>query len=145
MDAVHYSSVHDGWGTPPDFFAALDQEFHFTLDPCCTIATAKCKKFYTPADDGLSKSWAGEIVFMNPPYGRPIKDWVRKAYRESLRGATVVCLVPARTDTVWWHTYCMKGEVRFIKGRLKFVNGACNNPAPFPSAVVIFRPGSGLV
>jgi hypothetical protein len=75
---------------------------------------------------------------MNPPYGRGISVWMEKAYNESRQGALVVCLIPSRTDTLWWHNYAMKGEIRFIKGRIKF--GGHENPAPFPSAVVIFRP-----
>src|SRR5262249_4101706 len=88
--------------------------------------------------DGLAQDWAGETVFMNPPYGRQISRWVRKAHDSAARGATVVCLVPARTDTHWWHNYVIDGEVRFLKGRLKF--GDSKNSAPFPSALVIFRP-----
>lgn len=137
--SVHFSSATPEWYTPQDFFERLNAEFNFTLDPCSTHENAKCEKHYTEADDGLKQSWHGETVFMNPPYGRPIKDWMRKAYESSNRnGATVVCLVPARTDTAWWHDYAMHGEIRFLRGRLKF-GGAMDN-APFPSAVVIFRP-----
>jgi|TARA_R100001015_G_C4549185_1_gene111443 phage N-6-adenine-methyltransferase len=133
---VHFSSQSNEWTTPNDFYKELNKEFNFTLDPCCTKTNAKCKKFFTKKDDGLSKDWFNETVFMNPPYGREIKNWIKKAYEESLKGALVVCLIPARTDTTYWHNYCMKGEIRFIKGRLKFSN---KNSAPFPSAVVIFR------
>ena len=80
--------------------------------------------------------WSG-TCWMNPPYGREIIKWMKKAYQESLKGCTVVCLVPSRTDTIWWHDYAMKGEITFIKGRLKFGNQS--NPAPFPSAVVVFK------
>jgi site-specific DNA-methyltransferase (adenine-specific) len=128
----------DTWETPPALFAELDAEFGFTLDPCCQHETAKCAKHYTPEEDGLAQSWAGEVVYMNPPYGRQIVPWMAKAYRESLRGATVVCLVPVRSDTAWWHEYAMNGEIRFLRGRVKFVGGASS--ATFPSAVVIFRP-----
>ncbi len=133
---VHFSSKTDLWSTPQAFFDKLNEEFGFTLDPCATIDNAKCEKYYTLEDDGLSKDWSNEIVFMNPPYGREISAWVQKA-SEAL--ATVVCLVPARTDTRWWHDFVIGGgaEVRFIKGRLKF--GTATNSAPFPSAVVIFR------
>ena len=126
------------WATPQDFFDELDKEFAFTLDPCATAQNAKCVKYYTAQDNGLAQNWSGEKVFMNPPYGRTIKDWMAKAV-ESWRdcGATVVCLVPARTDTAWWHDYAMLGEIRFIRGRLRFGNSV--NAAPFPSAVVIFR------
>ena len=133
---VHFSSKSNEWTTPIDFYNQLNKEFNFTLDPCCTKDNAKCKNFYTQNDDGLSKDWSNEIVFMNPPYGREIKHWIKKAYDESLKGALVVCLIPARTDTSYWHDYCMKGTIRFIRGRLKFSN---KNSAPFPSAVVIFN------
>lgn len=135
-----FSSKTDLWSTPQDFFELLDYRFHFTLDPCATPENAKCIKYYVEADDGLSKSWEGERVFMNPPYGRVIGKWVAKAWQEGMKpGTLVVCLLPARTDTSWWHTYVLGGgaEVEFIRGRLKF--GASKNSAPFPSAVVIFR------
>lgn len=135
--AVHFSSATDMWATPQDFFDALNAEFGFTLDVCATADNAKCARFYTQTDDGLSQPWEG-VCWMNPPYGRTIGRWMRKAYESSQQGATVVCLVPARTDTAWWHDYAVKGEVRFIRGRLKF--GGSKNSAPFPSAVVVFRP-----
>ena len=125
-----------------DFFNKLNTEFNFTLDPCATAENAKCSKFYTLEDDGLAQDWLNEIVFMNPPYGRQIKHWIKKAFDESLKGAIVVCLVPARTDTQYWHDYCMKAdEVRFIKGRLKFSD---KDAAPFPSAVVVFKGFSSM-
>ena len=136
---VHFSSETVEWYTPFDFFNKLNAEFNFTLDPCCTHENAKCEKHFTKDDDGLAQSWHGETVFMNPPYGREIIEWMKKAYDScNQSGATVVCLVPARTDTKWWHEYAMKGEVRFIRGRLKF--GGAQHSAPFPCAVVIFRP-----
>jgi len=119
-------------------FAELDAEFGFTLDPCCSHETALCEKHFTPEEDGLAQDWSGDVVFMNPPYGREIGKWVRKAWEDSQRGATVVCLIPARTDTSYWHDYVMRGEIRFLRGRLRF--GGHTNSAPFPSAVVIFRP-----
>jgi phage N-6-adenine-methyltransferase len=129
------------WETPQYLFDALNAEFGFTLDPCSTHENAKCKFHYTISDNGLSRSWRGHRVFVNPPYGRVIKDWVSKAYRESREGALVVCLVPARTDTAWWHDYVMKAdEIKYIRGRLKF-NGPTaghSGSAPFPSAIVIF-------
>lgn len=139
---VMFSSKTAEWTTPQTFYDRLNQEFNFTLDPCCTDETAKCNTYYTEADDGLSQSWAGHSVFMNPPYGRSIKEWIRKAYEESRKPNTVVvALIPARTDTRYWHDYCMEAsEIRFIKGRLKF--GESNNSAPFPSAVVVFGSGS---
>ena len=138
---VHYASNSNEWATPPELFAKLDKEFHFTLDPCATQDNAKCQKFYTKADDGLSKSWAGEIVFMNPPYGREIGHWMRKAYIET--SALVVCLIPSRTDTKYWHEYCMRAnEIRLIQGRVKFGDGL--QSAPFPSSIVIFNAGQRL-
>lgn len=137
MDSALFTSTTYEWATPQAFFDALDAEFGFTLDPCATPTNAKCSTFFTISDDGLAQSWAGHVVFMNPPYGRQIRRWVRKAYESALAGATVVCLLPARTDTTWWHDHVMKGEVRFVRGRLKF--GNASNAAPFPSAVVVFR------
>ena len=139
---VMFSSKTAEWTTPQAFYDRLNQEFNFTLDPCCTDETATCSTYYTEADDGLTQPWAGHSVFMNPPYGRSIKDWIRKAYEESRKPNTVVvALIPARTDTRYWHDYCMEAsEIRFIKGRLKF--GEANNSAPFPSAVVVFGSGS---
>lgn len=134
---VHFSSNTAEWSTPQDFYDELDKEFNFKLDPCCTHGNKKCKYFFTEEDDGLNQDWDLKSVFMNPPYGREIGKWMKKAYEESLTGCTVVCLVPSRTDTKWWHEYAMKGEIRFIKGRLKF--GESKNSAPFPSAVVIFE------
>ena len=133
---VHFSSATDDWATPQDFFDALNLEFQFDLDVCASVTNAKCERFFTIDDDGLAQQWVG-VCFMNPPYGRTIGKWMAKAVSEWQAGATVVCLVPARTDTNWWHTYAMQGEIRFIKGRLKF--GGSKNAAPFPSAVVIFR------
>lgn len=141
-----FSSVSDEWETPIEFFNLLDAEFHFTLDPCCQEDTHKCNKYYTSAMNGLDKSWKGETVFCNPPYGRQIGIWVQKCYEESLQpNTTVVMLIPARTDTRWFHNYIYQKnnvEVRFLKGRLKFKNRLLpnnNDAAPFPSMVVIFR------
>ena len=136
--SVHFSSVTPEWATPQYFFDELDAEFQFTLDPCCTTENHKCPRYFTAEVDGLLQPWSPERVFMNPPYGRTIGNWMRKAHFESQNGALVVCLVPARTDTAWWHNYAMRGEVRFLRGRLKF--GGHKNSAPFPSAIVIFRP-----
>jgi len=136
-----FSSKSNEWATPQDFYNKLNAEFGFTLDPCATPSTAKCASYYTKDDDGLSKDWSGHTVFMNPPYGRKQKDWIEKAFQEGEKaGTTVVALVPARTDTKAWHNYCMKAsEIRFVKGRLKFGQGASKtNSAPFPSAVVVF-------
>ena len=134
--AVHFSSTTDEWATPQPLFDELDNIFGgFTLDPCATRENAKCVRFFTRDDDGLSQPWGGK-VFMNPPYGRTISKWVEKAWQESLEGALVVCLLPARVDTRWWHTYARKGHVHFLRGRLKF--GSASNSAPFPSAIVTF-------
>ena len=133
---VHYSTEKDTWETPPDLFAALDATFNFTLDPCAEANTAKCTKFFTKEDDGLNQSWQGERVFMNPPYGREIIKWIKKAYYEAKKGSLIVCLLPARTDTKWFHEYCIDGEIRFIKGRLRF--SGCKDNAPFPNMIVMF-------
>lgn len=138
--SVHFSSATDDWATPQGYFDAVNKEFGFTLDVCASNENAKCERFFTVSDNGLEKDWAGEVCWMNPPYGKTIKDWMKKAFQSSTSGATVVCLVPSRTDTAWWHDYAMKGEIRFIRGRLKF--GGAKNSAPFPSALVIFRPPS---
>ena len=127
------------WATPQDFFDELDEEFGFTLDVCATPENAKCERYFTEADDGLAQDWSGEVCWMNPPYGRVIGGWMRKAYEESQKGATVVCLVPARTDTAWWWDTAMKvwpHGIRLVRGRLKFGDG--QGSAPFPSAVVVF-------
>jgi phage N-6-adenine-methyltransferase len=134
------SSNTDKWETPQDFFNQLDAIFHFELDVCALPENAKCKQFFTPDQDGLSQEWKG-VCWMNPPYGREIGKWMKKAYETGVRGGgTVVCLVPARTDTAWWHDYAMKGFIWFIRGRLKF--GGSKNSAPFPSALVVFRGGA---
>ena len=126
---ILWSSLSGDWSTPDELMATLDNEFHFTLDPCPLNAEF----------DGLDITWDG-VVFVNPPYGRTIlTNWVSKGYESALYdGATVVMLLPSRTNTQWWHDYVMKGEIRFIKGRLKF--GGAINSAPFPSVVVIFSP-----
>ena len=117
-----FSSKTPEWETPRDLFNRLNERWDFTLDPCCTASSAKCNKFYTIEEDGLKQDWSGHRVFMNPPYGRKISKWVEKAYIEGNKaGTTVVCLIPSRTDTKYWHNYCMKAnEIYFVKGRLKF-------------------------
>jgi phage N-6-adenine-methyltransferase len=141
---VHFSSASDDWPTPADYFNRLNKLFNFTLDPCAAPGNAKCATFFDAASDGLSQSWqTSGTVFMNPPYGRSIGKWVKKAYEESLKGTPVVCLLPARTDTSWWQDYCAKGLVKFVRGRLKFGDG--RNSAPFPSAIVIFADLDGTV
>lgn len=133
-----FTSNTDLWATPQSFFDKLNEEFNFDLDVCANYENAKCVRFFSEEADGLKQDWNG-VCWMNPPYGRVIGEWIKKAYEASLNGSTVVCLLPARTDTKWWHDYCMKGEIRLIKGRLKF--GDSKNSAPFPSAVVIFGQG----
>lgn len=135
MNKALLSSNTCEWETPQLFFDALNAEYHFDVDVCATANNAKCERYYTKEQDGLSQQWKG-VCWMNPPYGREIGKWMRKAYESSLYGATVVCLVPARTDTAWWHDYAMKGEVEFVRGRLKFGGSKAN--APFPSAIVTF-------
>ena len=133
-----FSSERVTWATPWPLFRALDVEFGFELDVCALPENAKCARYFTPDDDGLSKMWRG-ICWMNPPYGRVIGAWVRKAFESAAAGATVVCLLPARTDTAWWHDYVLRAaEVRFLRGRVRFVGAKAS--APFPSAVVVFRP-----
>ena len=132
-----YSSKTDMWETPQDLFDDLDREFNFDLDVCATQENAKCKRYYTPEQDGLSQPWDG-TCWCNPPYGRDIGQWVRRALFASFGGSTVVMLLPARTDTKWFHDYIYKrAEIRFVKGRLKFGNSKDN--APFPSMIVVFR------
>lgn len=139
---VMYSSKSDDWATPQDFFDELNKEFDFTLDPCADDKNHKCEKYFTKEQDGLSKSWgSNERIFCNPPYGKEIGSWVRRCYLVNrLQGNLIVMLLPARTDTRWFHDYIYKKEsveIRFLRGRLKF--GNCKNPAPFPSMVVIYR------
>lgn len=133
---VYASSATCEWETPQEFFDRLNARYHFELDVCATTENAKCERYFTKEQNGLKQEWTG-CCWMNPPYGKEIGDWMRKAYESMLEGATVVCLVPARTDTAWWHDYAMKGKITFIRGRLKF--GGQKNSAPFPSAVVVFE------
>jgi len=135
-----FTSNADDWGTPQKLFDELNSEFGFDLDVCANSENYKVSNYFDLEVDGLSQVWNG-VVWMNPPYGKTIKQWMQKAYESSLQGATVVCLVPARTDTAWWHDYAMKAdEIRFIRGRLKFEKPESkNSAAPFPSAVVVFK------
>ena len=120
MNEALLSSKKMDWCTPADFFADLDQEFYFDLDPAATAKSAKCARYFTPNDDGLKMDWGGSCVFCNPPYGRQIGDWVRKGYEESQKpGTVVVMLIPARTDTAYFHDYILHGkatEIRFLRG-----------------------------
>ena len=140
-----YSSKSMEWATPQDFYNKLDTEFHFTLDPCATHENHKCQKYFTKADNGLEQCWGGHTVFCNPPYGRAIGEWVKKCSEEAKKpNTTVVMLIPARTDTSYFHDYIYQKDnvdIRFVRGRLKFGDGKA--PAPFPSMVVIFNPKEG--
>jgi len=137
---AHLSAAKDEWSTPEDLYQILDDEFRFTLDPCSSDLNCKTARHYTMLDDGLAQSWAGEIVFMNPPYSE-VDQWMAKALDEGKNGATVVALVPSRTDVGWFWDTARYGEVRLIRGRLHFVDDEGNTgPAPFPSVVVVFGP-----
>jgi len=139
-----FSSKSLEWATPQHFFDQLEEQFgEFTLDPCSNESNYKVKNRFTEKDDGLEQDWRGHNVFMNPPYGRVIKNWIKKAYEEAQKeDTTVIALIPARTDTRYWHDYVMKASaIYFVKGRLKFGNG--DNSAPFPSAVVVFKKHRG--
>jgi len=135
-----FSSTSYEWETPQELFDKLNNEFQFDLDVCASHSNKKCNKYYTIEQDGLKQIWNG-VCWMNPTYGRSIHKWVKKSYESSLTGATVVCLLPARTDTRWWHEYCEKVDknvdIRFIQRRIKF--GGSKGDAPFPSVIVIFR------
>ena len=142
VQKVMFSSNSQDWATPQDFFDRLNWRFGpFDLDPCASPNNAKCQNFITIGEDGLAKDWGGHTSFVNPPYGRELGRWIKKAYEESQKPDTkVVMLIPARTDTKYWHKYVMQAkEIHLIKGRLKFGQGA--NSAPFPSAIVVFEPG----
>lgn len=140
---VMFSSKTDLWSTPQSFFDKLNKEFNFTLDPCTNGKNAKCKYYFdiTKGEDGLTRDWSFHTVFCNPPYGREIVKWVEKAYVSSkVSNTKVVMLLPARTDTRWFHDFIYgKAEIRFLKGRLKF--GDSKNTAPFQSMVVIYGGG----
>lgn len=132
-----WTTGRQDWETPFELFDALNAEFNFTTDVCATSENTKCKRWFTPEVDGLKQKWDG-VCWMNPPF-RTMLPWIKKALAESQEnGATVVCLLPARTNTNWWHDYCMRGEIRFLRGRPKF-NGA-KHGLPQPLAIVIFRP-----
>lgn len=145
---IHTSSKSDEWETPKELFNKYNERFGFDIDVCATDENALLPAYYTKDDDALMQDWTG-VCWMNPPYGRQIGLFMRKAYEESKKGATVVCLVPSRTDTKWWHEYAMKGDIEFLRGRLKFVNRTFPSwrpdgnfkisPAGFPSAVVVFQ------
>lgn len=138
-----FSSEKQDWCTPQHLFDELNTEFHFVLDAAATHQNSKCKRYFTPKENGLIQSWdVGGAVYCNPPYGKEIGLWVKKAYEESQKGITIVMLIPARTDTKYFHEYIYhKADIRFIKGRLKFTDesGISKGTAPFPSMVVIYN------
>lgn len=141
-----FSRESDEWETPQDLYDALNLEFKFSLDAAATQENRKCLHYISRESDALTAPWFDIVgtkpIWLNPPYSK-IRQFMEKAYREAEKGCTVVCLIPSRTDTRWWHDYVMKAqEIRLIKGRLKF--GGSTNSAPFPSAIVIFR-GKGLL
>ena len=141
--AIHsalYSSRTEEWATPRDLFAALNREFGFSLDPCATAQNATCARFYTKEEDGLRQDWANHRVFCNPPYGRAIGAWVRKCCEAARAGATVVLLIPSRTDTRYFHEwiYGVADELRFVRGRLRYGDG--KQSSPFPSLIAVYRP-----
>lgn len=136
-----YTSNKDDWETPQDLYDDLNWEFHFTLDAAASPENAKCEKYFTKKDDALKQEWGNNVIWCNPPYGRQIGKFVEKAFYTLLRfpRSIVVMLLPARTDTKWFHEYIYKNkaEIRFLKGRLHFSNS--KNAAPFPSMIVIFQ------
>lgn len=145
MNNVHFKSGNKEWETPSTVFVPLRKEFDIVLDVCATTENTKCKAFFDKKVNGLTSSWGivhdlgGKACWMNPPYGRGVDRWVKKAYDEALAGVTTVALLPARTDTSWFHNYINgKHEVRFLRGRIKFVDA--QSSAPFPSMIVVFRP-----
>jgi phage N-6-adenine-methyltransferase len=141
MNPARLSSQDCDWHTPRDLFAQLNAEFRFEVDVCASVENHLCERYFDVNENGLLQRWAPRVCYMNPPYGGDILRWMQKALEESHLGATVVCLVPARVDTEWWHELVMKAEaeIRFIRGRLKF--GSAKSSAPFPSAIVVYRPG----
>ena len=133
---TRFAGERTDWETPAGLFADLDAEFSFTLDVAATAENAKCPLYFTPEQDGLKQRWAG-VCWCNPPYGREMPNWLRKAILEASRGVVTVCLIPARTNTGWFHDYCLRhGEVRFVRGRPKFVGNVHGLPQPL--AIVVF-------
>ena len=135
FDKNRFNSGNQEWETPDDLFCKLNAEFNFTLDVCASAANKKHENYITKQQDSLYMDWGNNVCWMNPPFNE-LKKWVEKAYKESLKGAIVVCLIPSRTNTNWWHEYCMKGEIRYIKGRPKFKG--CVHGFPQPLSIIIF-------
>jgi site-specific DNA-methyltransferase (adenine-specific) len=135
-----FSSEASDWETPKELFDQLDTEFYFDIDVCASTKNTKCLGFYDEKANGLEQDWGCSVCWMNPPYGKTIGQWMDKALAATRRGATVVCLIPARTSTSWWHRVVMQAtEIRFIVGRVRFVGAVWD--APFPSVIVVFRHG----
>jgi len=135
-----WHSRGDDWATPNELYEVLDTEFHFTLDACASDWNAKNNTYFTKEQDSLKQDWGNNVVFMNPPYGKVLGTWMKKAYESSMNGATVVCLVPAATDLAWWHEYAMKGEIRYLRGRPRFMTEEGTWQQTFsPSVIVVFK------
>lgn len=140
MNKALLSSINQKYETPQYLFDALNEAFHFDIDVCATYENTKCQRYYTPEIDGLKQPWHNhKTCWCNPPYKETLK-WIEKAYQESLLGATVVCLIAARTDTRYFQDYIFPyaKAICFIRGRLRFMGE--KNPATFPSAIVVFSP-----
>jgi site-specific DNA-methyltransferase (adenine-specific) len=137
-----FSSKKDNWETPQDFFNKLDDEFNFSWDLAASSQNAKCEQYIDKSANSLSIDWSklSGNLYLNPPYGREIKKWVKKASETSLKDNYLVMLIPARTDTSYWHDYIFgKAEIKFLRGRLRFeIDGISGDSAPFPSAVIIY-------
>lgn len=140
FDKNRFKSTNQSWETPDDLFQKIDSMFHFTRDVCASSINYKCLDYYTEEDSCLDKTWDG-VNWMNPPY-KNMKQFIKKAFDER-NNAVTVCLIPARTNTKWWHEYCMKGEILFICGRPKFKG--CIHGLPQPLVLVIFGRGSGIM
>ena len=136
FDSNRFDSKKQEWETPESIFNPLNKEFKFTLDVCADNKNNKVDNYFDKEQNALNKDWSKDVCWMNPPY-KKVGIWLKKAYEESLKGAIVVCLIPSRTNTNWWHDYCMKGEIRFIRGRPKFKG--CKYGLPQPLSIIIFR------
>jgi site-specific DNA-methyltransferase (adenine-specific) len=139
-NTVFWSSMKVTFPTPQYVFDLLDSEFHFDLDAAATADNTKCKNFISPEQDALKVAdWPGSRIYLNPPYTKGLGHWIQKAFEESRKGKIVVCFVPARVDTRWFHKHCTSpdAEVRFLDHRISFDG---KNKAPFPSMVIVFRP-----
>lgn len=133
-----FSSASEDWETPQSLFDQLNEKYHFTLDVCASHENKKCERYFSKDQDGLKQAWSG-VCWCKPPYGRKIAEWIEKAVKSN---ATVVMLLPARTDTKWFHEWVLPyGEITFLRGRLKFNEKTNKNPAPFPSMIVVFKDG----